>query len=75
MEKNILYISGIYNRGLINGYHYISLDGFNYNTILGNGTGNIGWTFSIIIGQYSSATVKIHYTFIVNDLFLIRKKD
>ena len=69
------YIGGIYNRGLINGYHYISLDGFNYTTTLGNGTGNIGWSFSIDIGQYSSGTIKFRYTFIINHLFLIRKKD
>ena len=69
------FIGGIYNRGVENGYHYISLDGFNYTTILGNGTGNIGWTFSIYVGQYGSATVNTHYTFTISDLFLIRKKD
>ena len=53
----------------------MSLDGFNYTTILGNGTGNIGWTFTISVGQYESATVNTSYTFIINDLFLIRKKD
>ena len=63
------YIGGIYNRGVENGYDFISLDGFNYTTILGNGTGNIGWTFSISVGEYQSATVKVRYTFTISDLF------
>ena len=70
-----IYIGGVYNRGKVDGYHYLSLDGFNYTTVVGNGTGNIGWSFGVSIGTYSSRTVYVRYTFIINDLFLVRKKD
>ena len=71
-----IYLGGVYNRGKDNrGYDYLQLEGFNYTTIVRNGTGNIGWNFLINVGQYSSATVKMYIKITINDLFLIRKKN
>lgn len=73
-HNGYIFVGGIYNRGKENGYEYLSLDGFNYTTIIKNGTGNIGWSFYVRVGQYSSATVKTRITVKIKDLFLIRKK-
>ena len=74
-HDNFKACGGIYNRGKENGYEFLKLEGFNYTTTVKNGTGNIGWRFNIGVGQYSAATVRMYITFIIDNLFLIRKKN
>lgn len=57
-----IFLGRIYNRGKENRYEFIQLEGFNYTITVKNGTGNIGYHFQILVGQYSRANVKNVYS-------------
>ena len=66
-----IFLGGVFNRG----YDYYQLEKFNYTQIIGKGSQVIGWTFLIEIGDFQSETGTISITFIVYDLYLLKKKN
>ena len=69
-HNGMKFIDGIYTRG----YDFYQLEGFNYQEILEKGTQQIGWKFGIKSGDFNSVRANVSITFIVNDLYLVRKK-
>ena len=66
-----IFVGGVYNRGS----NYYQLEGFNYTTIIGKGTQQVGWYFNVAAGDFNSVSGSISITFIINNLYLIRKID
>ena len=62
-------LGGIYTRGS----DFYQLEGFNYTTTIANGTDKIGWNFYIDAGDFGQVTGQITISFIIKDLYLIKK--
>ena len=61
-------LGGVYNRGR----DFYQLEGFNYTTIITNGTQKIGWTFNVNAGDFGRVKGDISIGFIIYDLYLIK---
>lgn len=67
-----IYIGGVYNRG----WDFYEFEGFNYTTIIKNGTQLIGWNFYIEGGDYGTVrSNSLSISFTINDLYLIKNKN
>ena len=62
-------LGGIYTRGI----DFYQLEGFNYTTTVANGTDLIGWNFGVNAGDYGEVKGALSISFIINDLYLVKK--
>ena len=68
-QNGKIHNGGIYSRG----YNDLQLEGFNVSKLAQNGTQTIGFYFNMAVGQFSSGTISTKITFIINELYMIRK--
>jgi hypothetical protein len=67
-----IFVGGVYTRGS----DFYQLEGFNVTSTAGKGAQVVGgWNFGVSAGDYGRVTASLTITFIINNLYLVKKEN